>query len=128
MSRSRPTEPLAGAPEAAQVVPGHLAKSEAARLGLYRSSEVCALAGITYRQLDYWRRSGLIDGTPSTVGSGFAILWTADQLEEIRRLAHACPMCQGSGIRPRGRPRLHRRWARPVRTTGATPPRWVRSP
>lgn len=29
----------------------------------YRAPQVCKLVGITYRQLDYWARTGLI--TPS---------------------------------------------------------------
>jgi hypothetical protein len=40
-------------------------------------------AGITYRQLDYWARTGLLDGQ-GDLGSGNARDWTAAQASKAR--------------------------------------------
>ena len=59
----------------------------------YRAPQVCNLVGITYRQLDYWARTGLI--TPSVQrasGSGSQRLYSfADivQLKVVKRLLDA---------------------------------------
>jgi DNA-binding transcriptional MerR regulator len=59
----------------------------------YRAPQVCSLVGITYRQLDYWARTGLI--TPSlqrATGSGSQRLYAfADivQLKVVKRLLDA---------------------------------------
>ena len=42
----------------------------------YRGATACAAAGITYRQLDYWARTGLLEPTVRTAsGSGSARLY-----------------------------------------------------
>jgi DNA-binding transcriptional MerR regulator len=50
----------------------------------YSSREVCEITGLTYRQLDWWIRTGKIelswDGTP---GSGHPRRWSE---HEVRRL------------------------------------------
>lgn len=51
----------------------------------FRSPVVCRIAGVSYRQLDYWTRTGLI--TPSVhdaVGSGSARLWSRDDIVRLR--------------------------------------------
>ncbi len=59
----------------------------------YRAPQVCSLVGISYRQLDYWARTGLI--TPSVQkasGSGSQRLYSfADvvQLKVVKRLLDA---------------------------------------
>jgi DNA-binding transcriptional MerR regulator len=59
----------------------------------YRAPQVCNLVGISYRQLDYWARTGLI--TPSVqqaTGSGSQRLYSfADvvQLKVVKRLLDA---------------------------------------
>ncbi len=59
----------------------------------YRAPQVCNLVGITYRQLDYWARTGLI--TPSlqrATGSGSQRLYTFGdivQLKVVKRLLDA---------------------------------------
>lgn len=59
----------------------------------YRAPTVCNLVGITYRQLDYWARTGLI--TPSVqeaAGSGSQRLYSFTdvvQLKVIKRLRDA---------------------------------------
>jgi DNA-binding transcriptional MerR regulator len=45
----------------------------------YSSADVCAHTGITYRQLDYWTRSGRISGTDNP-GSGYHREYTGEQL------------------------------------------------
>lgn len=42
---------------------------------MLKSSEVCRLAGVTYRQLDYWSRMGLYPDMPRSVGSGCPREW-----------------------------------------------------
>ena len=39
------------------------------------SAEVCELAGVTYRQLDYWLRCGLFPDLPASRGSGSRRVW-----------------------------------------------------
>ena len=62
---------------------------------LLTTPEVCALAGCTYRQADYWTRQGVIgparqttarDGTRSELrpGSGSIRGWTIEQAAKIR--------------------------------------------
>ena len=42
----------------------------------YRGATACAAAGITYRQLDYWARTGLVEPSIRTAtGSGSARLY-----------------------------------------------------
>lgn len=55
------------------------------RDGGIRTNDVCRLAGITYRQLDYWTRTKLI--WPSMVdanGSGSARRWSREDVAYIR--------------------------------------------
>lgn len=55
---------------------------------MLRSKEVCARAGCTYRQLDYWIRAGYLE--PWMVigegGSGSVRLFERGQVAEVRRL------------------------------------------
>ena len=59
----------------------------------YRAPQVCSLVGISYRQLDYWARTGLI--TPSVqqaTGSGSQRLYSFSdvvQLKVVKRLLDA---------------------------------------
>ena len=59
----------------------------------YRAPQVCDLVGISYRQLDYWARTGLI--TPSVqqaTGSGSQRLYSFSdivQLKVVKRLLDA---------------------------------------
>jgi DNA-binding transcriptional MerR regulator len=52
----------------------------------YSSNQVADRAGITYRQLDYWERSGLVQG-PSGQGSGYGREWSATQLNQVELIA-----------------------------------------
>jgi hypothetical protein len=51
------------------------------RLRLYTSSEVCALAGITYRQLDYWDRTGFLLPQVAAAGSGTQRLFSRAEVQ-----------------------------------------------
>lgn len=42
---------------------------------------------ITYRQLDYWCRSGYVPGQEGEVGSGCQREFSAEQVEAVRRVA-----------------------------------------
>lgn len=59
----------------------------------YRAPQVCSLVGITYRQLDYWARTGLIKPSVQTAqGSGTQRRYAfADivQLKVVKRLLDA---------------------------------------
>lgn len=53
---------------------------------LYRTEEVCALVGCSYRQLDYWTRTELIKPHTAAQGSGSQRLFSEDNLREVRIL------------------------------------------
>lgn len=56
----------------------------------YTSMEVTQMLGVSYRQLDYWVRRGLITGIDvESVGSGHYRRWTRDQLNRIEMLRTA---------------------------------------
>lgn len=52
------------------------------------SHDVAAKVGITYRQLDYWVRLGIIDGQ-GAVGSGTPRVWTPEQVKRVREIKAA---------------------------------------
>lgn len=62
-------------------------------LGAFRAPEVCELAGVTYRQLDYWSRTGLVrPGVKEASGSGTRRLYSFKDLvliKAIKRLIDA---------------------------------------
>lgn len=59
----------------------------------YRAPQVCSLVGITYRQLDYWARTGLITPSVQTAqGSGTQRRYSFTdivQLKVVKRLLDA---------------------------------------
>jgi DNA-binding transcriptional MerR regulator len=51
----------------------------------YRGPTVCKIVGITYRQLDYWARTGLVEPSVQKArGSGSQRLYSFDDLVELR--------------------------------------------
>lgn len=50
---------------------------------LLSSDEVCALTGLTYRQLDYYTRNGVLTPRHEARGSGHQRRWTADQVPQV---------------------------------------------
>jgi DNA-binding transcriptional MerR regulator len=54
----------------------------------FRSPQVCAIVGITYRQLDYWDRSGLLGPSMQTAsGSGTQRLYNFQDIVTLRVVA-----------------------------------------
>jgi DNA-binding transcriptional MerR regulator len=56
----------------------------------YSSAEVCRLAGVSYRRLDYWARLGLV--APSVcecAGSGTRRRWSPADVLRVKRVAVA---------------------------------------
>lgn len=67
----------------------------ARKAGLISSAVVCKRSGLTYRQLDYWTRKGLISEAVGPLGSGSMRFWEPSVVEEIRNLRariRACPL------------------------------------
>ena len=60
-----------------------MAADASTRVGGYSGPQVCGLVGITYRQLDYWARTGLLQpSVASATGSGSRRVYSyADVLE-----------------------------------------------
>jgi DNA-binding transcriptional MerR regulator len=51
------------------------------------TSEMCALTGVTYRQLDFWTRSGVIRPPVDATGSGSRRRYSPDQVRYVRLAA-----------------------------------------
>ena len=74
---------------------------------LLSTVEMCRATGATYRQLDYWARTGVIR-PPATVdryghtaeGSGFRRWWRADQIPTIRALTAVSAMATNGNGHP----------------------------
>ncbi len=54
---------------------------------LFSTREACDLAGITYRQADYWARIGLIEPDAPARGSGSRRRWNRQQVLMLATLA-----------------------------------------
>ena len=51
----------------------------------YRGPAVCKIVGITYRQLDYWARTGLVNpSVRQAEGSGTQRLYSFDDIVQLR--------------------------------------------
>lgn len=51
------------------------------------SRQVCRLTGVSYRQLDYWQRVGLISASVSEArGSGTQRRWSEDDVRRVHVL------------------------------------------
>ena len=53
----------------------------------YSTTQVARAAGVTYRQLDYWARHGIV--TPSiadATGCGSRRRWSADDVARVKRI------------------------------------------
>lgn len=51
------------------------------------STEVCRVAGITYRSLDYWTRRGLAFPDVGAAGCGSQRRWSRAEAEVLKRMA-----------------------------------------
>lgn len=94
--------------------------------GYYTAPDVCTAAGITYRQLDFWIRGGLIhaDNTDAP-GQGYRRLFTSEELDVACHLADLTR----AGMLPRHAAPIARQLARgqptrlgPYQLTNPTPP------
>ena len=68
----------------------------------YRAPEVCRLAGITYRQLDYWARLGHLEPSIRDArGSGSQRLYSSDDVKKARAIAKLLHLgIRHGGLRP----------------------------
>ena len=55
--------------------------------GFLSSPEVCDLANISYRQLDWWARRGYISATADNHGSGQRRLWSTAEAAAVAVVA-----------------------------------------
>jgi DNA-binding transcriptional MerR regulator len=55
----------------------------------WTSREVCEHVGVTYRQLDYWARTGLVTPSTPAAGQGTRRRFSAADVERVRRIAAA---------------------------------------
>ena len=64
----------------------------------YSTMEVARLTGASYRQLDYWARTGRIPGQDpgSVTGSGHQRRWTEEQVSRARALLEASRLINSS--------------------------------
>ena len=53
----------------------------------YGTDDVCRLAGLSYRTVDYWVRRGVISPEIAANGSGTSRRFTAEQVQEFRLAA-----------------------------------------
>lgn len=60
---------------------------EQQEVALFHAPRVCRLTGITYRQLDYWCRTGVIKPAVESRGSGTQRMFTEEQVEILKVLA-----------------------------------------
>lgn len=66
---------------------------------LYRTEEVCELVGCTYRQLDYWVRTGVIRPHTQASGSGTQRFFSEADIKEVRMVADIAALFgPGSGF------------------------------
>lgn len=100
------------------------------RSGAYRGPQLCRIAGVSYRQLDYWDRTGLLRPSLATAaGSGSQRLYSRDDLvfaltirrllvlgvslQSIRELAEPSVVGDPVGLREAVR-RRRKRWSAAV--------------
>ena len=48
-----------------------------------RSPDVCRAVGVSYRQLDYWSRTGLVTASVEASGSGSHRLYSVDDVVRV---------------------------------------------
>lgn len=64
----------------------------------YSSAEACALAGLSYRQLDYWQRIGTMTAHTPARGSGSRRQFTAQQVFVLAVLRHVSSLVRISDL------------------------------
>ena len=62
-----------------------MAEDSATQVGGFHGPQVCGLVGITYRQLDYWARTGLLQpSVASAKGSGSRRIYSYSDVLELK--------------------------------------------
>lgn len=69
----------------------------------FNSYDVCRMAGITYRQLDYWVRTNLLAPSVPSAGSGTGRRWTGDDVRRAKIVGLLMRSDWRSGLLPSAR-------------------------
>lgn len=64
----------------------------------YSTHEVCELTGLSFRQLDYWARLGVIWPAVEARGSGSHRVWSEQQVEWLMKIADAYRIADRRGL------------------------------
>jgi len=75
-----------------------MAAGELEMAATYSTAEVAALAGLTYRIVDYWVRQGVIWPEVEAHGSGSRRGWSSQQAEWLMRIGEAYRMGERRGL------------------------------
>lgn len=60
---------------------------------------VCVRTGLTYRQIDWWIRAGIIKPEHGdAIGSGARRYWTADEVDRLHRIARVLRLFDALGM------------------------------
>lgn len=58
------------------------------RSATFSTDEVCVLVGVSYRNLDYWTRRGIVSASVADAhGSGTSRRWSAADVDDVRLIA-----------------------------------------
>ena len=64
--------------------------------------EVAMRSGLSYRQLDYWLRSGFITIADDADGSGSRRRFTDDEVADVMKVAQMMRQAESVGLNPTG--------------------------
>jgi hypothetical protein len=67
------------------------------RLG-FSTREACGAAGLTYRQVDHWVRSGAVWPSIAAAGRGTSRSWSMADIERLARIAGVVHRAEQAGL------------------------------
>lgn len=67
-------------------------------MGALNTQDVARKAGISYRQLDYWLRNGVVEIKDPTPGNGVARTFTEDEVADIIALGRVIRDAHTAGL------------------------------
>jgi hypothetical protein len=67
------------------------------RLG-FSTREACGAAGLTYRQVDHWVRSGAVWPSIAAAGKGTSRQWSVADVERLARIAGVIHRAEHAGL------------------------------